>query len=222
MKKKQEPTPNPLIGVPEQDIAVLRDWQMKYVKKFEATRLLAMSEQERTQWQKTPERQRLGTVMRFLWPRGPGGGIRPLKLPDDLNQLRDSLSPDTQRLLEGKADEDQWKIIQNWLVEIRRQQFPDRMTRRPGLLVVDEKDMADFFEHLDDSQKASLLDDPPDEMLCKLQRMYWSKNSSMARFLHSEAPPDGQRGPFGPRDRRLPNRPEKTEDKPPQEPAQKS
>ena len=222
--KKEEQVRNPLKSIPAQDIDVLREWLMKYVKKIDASRVLSMSDEQRKRWENAPEPQRLRALMWSLGQRGPGGGNKVLKLPDNLNELRRSCLPTRSVFSKGSPTEDQWKIIQNWLLEIRHRQFPDRLPRRPGLLV-DEKEIAEFFDGLDKDQKAWLLNLRPTRCCaccnaCTYRRINRSRRFSL--IPKDFRPPAVHAVRYSLPDRQTPNRPEKTEDKMPAEAAPKS
>jgi hypothetical protein len=197
--KQDEIKFNPSIVLTEQDVASLKEWLDRYVKKFEARHRESISESERKKWDALPDPQRRRELMRFLfWQRGQGGGNKTLQLPEDLAVLRDNLSPEARQHLEGKSPEDQWKKILSWLPAIARQQFPARMGRRPGFLV-DENEIAKFFESLPAEEQMQLLNLQPEDMQHELQqRWYLSRMKPMESFLgRPEGPPPG--GPHGPR-----------------------
>jgi hypothetical protein len=209
--KQDELRRNPAIILTAKDNAELRDWLAKYFQKFEANHREDLSESERMKWDAQPEllrRQKIADAL--LGPRRQLGRPRTLPMPDDLSALVEKLSPETRRLLEGKPPEEQWRRIQSWLGAIARQQFAARVWRRPGSLV-DENEIAKFFESLPEPERMRLLDLPPDDMQHELQRMYLAGKKPMEAFFGRPPdgpPPGGPRGPHMNPEGKTANKPE--------------
>jgi hypothetical protein len=179
---------NPAIVLSEQDMGVLRDWLTGYFRKFEAKHREGLAVAERKKWDAQPKatrEQKIAAI--FFWRRGQLGGAR-TPMPEDLSELLERLSPETKRLLADKPPEEQWKRIQSWLGAIGRQQFAARAGRRSGSLV-DENEVAEFFERLPDPEKMRLLDLTPEDMQHELQRLILMHKPPMQPFLGR--PPDG-------------------------------
>jgi hypothetical protein len=195
--KQEELKRNPAKFLTEQDTAELRAWLAKYIVKFETTHRESLSDTERAKWDAQTDVQRRREIAGFLfWHRGLGTGNRILPLPEDLAELLGKLSPEARQLLTDKTPEEQWRKIQSWLPMIVRQQFAPRMGRRPGSLV-DENEIAKFFESLPDPERMRLLDLPPEEMQHELQRMYLLRKKPMEPFIGRPEgmPPGPPRGP---------------------------
>jgi hypothetical protein len=205
--KQEELKRNPAKFLTERDTTELQDWLTGYIKKFETNHRESLSPSERKKWDALNDMQRRREIAGFLfWRRGQGAGIRTLPLPEDLAELRAKLSPEARQLLEDKPPEEQWKTIQSWLPMIARQQFAARMGRRPSSLV-EENEIAQFFESISNEERMRLLDLSPEDMQHELQRMYLSRKKPMEPFIgRPDGPPGGgPRGPRGNPDRNPPN-----------------
>ena len=214
--KQEETKHNAMKNLSAADTAVLRDWMEQYITKFEILHLKSISEEARKKWEDRPEPQRRLAIMGFLfWQRGPGGGNRTLQSPEDLAELQKKLSADAQQLLKDKPPPEQWKTIREWLQSLAPRKFDPRTMRRPGSLV-DENEIAKFFDSLPDQEKMGLLNLPPEDMQHELQRRwYLSRMKPMQSILGPEGSPfDGPRRPRDNPDWKPPDGPEKAPGKP--------
>lgn len=207
--KQEELNRNSVKLLTEQDIAAVREWWEDYLNKFEARHRESLTVEERKKWDEMPEKQRRMIILSFLvGKRGQGGGNKLLQLPDNLADLAAKLSPEPRKHLESKSPEEQWRTIQNWKFAIERPKFAEWRGRKAGSLV-NENEIADFFEHLDGAEKTRLLNLPPEEMQHQLQWMYLSRKKPMQGFIdRPDGPPGGPRGPRGNPDRKPPNKAE--------------
>ncbi len=211
--KREELNRNPAQFLSDSDKAALRDWWERYLVEFEAHFREGLTEKERKLWDLEPASQHRMKILGFLfWQRGQGGRNRSLQLPDNLADLPAKLSPKARMRLAGKPLEEQWRTIQGWLFAIARSQHPPWMGRRFGTLV-DENELAKFFESLPDAEQMHLLDLSPQDMQHQLQRMYMSRKKPMEPFFGRPEgpPPDGPRGPRN----NPPRRPMNSLEKPP-------
>jgi hypothetical protein len=201
---------NPLKNLSPKDNEVLQDWMEGFAKKFEEQFQKSLSTERKKEWEAKTERQRKMEIMFFLrqhWQR------RMPPSSEDLNSLRTALSPETQKLLEGKSPNKQWQVIQGWLGSLARQKFSAQFGRRPGPLV-DEKDLEEFFDSdkLSPQDREMLLNDPPEIMYHHLQQIYLSRKPPFEFiFRPGENPnpggPGGANSPGGPGGPNRPNAP---------------
>jgi hypothetical protein len=124
-------------------------------------------------------------VMWMIWQRPQGGSNRP---PDaDMEELRSQLTPETQKLLETKPQNQQYRILQDWAHSLIRQ--------KPGFGVgelVSDQVLAEFFANeLTDEQRDRITNLSGEEMQRALLRLYIQKKSPELFPRQPDGPPPG-------------------------------
>jgi hypothetical protein len=146
------------------------------------------------------QQRSLNGYLRWQWRPIPNSAkLPPLMTADDLTRLRDKLSPETQKRLEGKTPVEQWQLVAAWMRQGFRRAFEGRL-RGPLPQGSDDRRLAEFFEHLSAEDRDRLLSLPGDEIQGALQQMFFNNRNGSP-----EGPGWRNRGPGGP-ERPAPNR----------------
>ena len=161
------------------DMEEVLKWIADCATQHEATLLAALPEAQRKEFPKLIK-LRQQTLFWLMWQRWQAAG--PNNLPammteEDLSRLRAKLSPVTRKRLEGKPPVEQSQLVVGWM---RQGPWHPGEDRRPhGPLPKDEDErIADFFENdLSPEQRDQVLAMPGEEMLWRLQQMYYQTHT---------------------------------------------
>jgi len=169
------------------DMAALRSWMDNCATRHKADFLKSLrNEQERKRFSesdKPSQHQRVVGYLRRQWlaPNPNFGKLPPMMTNEDLTRLREKLSPDARKQLEGKKPIQQWRLVTAWMRQGFRRAFEDQRPHGP-LSQSDDERLAEFFEKvLTDEQRDRLLSMPGEKIQRELQRM----------FLMRTRPPEG-------------------------------
>lgn len=188
------------------DAEALRLWMTDYASRHQEQISKALSDWQKKYLVELPpvKRQSLEFWL-MLQRRQATGEDGPLKMltEDDLQRLRESLSPEPSQLLGSKPLNEQRQLVAEWLRHMARQRSSHGPLPKPN----DDR-LANFFENvLTGEERDWLLSLPGDEMQQRLQQLYLTRTKPPEGGRHRpEGAPHGRRSGG---DRLPPMRPEK-------------
>jgi hypothetical protein len=120
----------------------------------------------------TQQQQMLFWTILQRWQTPDRGKLPPLLTEDDINGLRNNLSPKIRKRLEGQPSTEQAHLILGWL-RPGPWHFDEGQRPRAPMPRDDDERIANFFEKgLSREQRDRLLSMPGEELLLQLQSMY--------------------------------------------------
>jgi hypothetical protein len=159
------------------DMEAIGKWVVECATRDRSTLLASWPDSTREQFAKLKKDQQQPTLFWLMlqkWQGAKPDKLPPLMTEADLAQLREKVSPKTRRRLEGVPPPKQAQLLIVWLRPLGPW-HSDEGARSRGLLSKDDDErLAEFFEtNLSPEQRDQLLSLPSDEMLWRLQEMYY-------------------------------------------------
>lgn len=173
----------------DKDAKTLAAWQRDTAERHMRDLQAMLKDDDKRAFAKADEQERRRIYSRRLFQAIMVGKSSSLMTDEDLAKLREQLSDEAKKQLEGKTSLEQWRLVSRWSHPRGNWRIGERGPRGAQPPDIDER-LANFFEKLNENERDRLLTMPGDEMQRTLLQMYQSRMK-----MPENAPP----WPEGPR-----------------------